>query len=72
MQPPDPPRHLISMLPDPEAKWRPIRQARQVEIRLAQTYLILSRKQARGLMLELAAFLSEVDSDQTHCVITLD
>ena len=44
----------------------------QIEIRLGNKFLILSRQQARGLLLELATFLSESDSHKTPCVITLD
>jgi hypothetical protein len=51
---------------------RDIQARQQIEIRLANTFLVLSRQQARGLLLELATFLSESDSDKTPCVITLD
>ncbi len=51
---------------------RDIQARQQIEIRLANTFLVLSRQQARGLLLELATFLSESDSDKTPCMITLD
>ena len=51
---------------------RELQARQQIEIRLANKYLVLSRQQARGLLLELATFLSEPNSDKTPCVITLD
>lgn len=72
MQPTDRRTNSIATLSEAGAELVPNQQARQIEIRLAHTYLMLTRQQARGLMLELAAFLSDANSDKTPCVITLD
>ena len=51
---------------------RSLKARQQIEIRIDNKFMVLSRQQARGLLFELANFLTESNSDKTPCVITLD